>query len=131
MCSLCQKKRVTVNKAKQMSRNRLITHYRDEDAEKTECGGKAYGLIELKRLSAKVPAWFSLNVGFFESFVEFNEIIELEATSILAGQFSEDLLHIIKQEISQLPQTENGFAVRSSMLHEDGRKFSFAGQLLT
>lgn len=114
-------------------------------------GGKAEGLLRLGSAGARVPAWFAVTTEAFHShLVRAGLVEEIERT--LAG-LDPDLLPELERRTAELrhriesapldPGLEEQiraalpvlgpgpFAVRSSMVGEDSKSHSFAGQLDT
>jgi len=116
-----------------------------------QVGGKARNLTIMQRNGILVPDFFVLTTAFFEKFAINEDILEkidvqlhssvssLEAVNkisetlqqlIFSTSFSDDLHKEIKAALSAVSTgSENCFSVRSSAVDEDGKKFSFAGQL--
>lgn len=107
----------------------VISSKRALAAGEERIGGKAVGLARLEGLGANVPPWFAVPVDMFAAFLDRAGLTSPTRDEILAAPVPEVLAGAIA---AALPAIGAGpFAVRSSMVGEDGATFSFAGQLDT
>ncbi|MGX1984148.1 pyruvate,water dikinase [Thermolongibacillus altinsuensis] len=113
-------------------------------------GGKGYNLAKLHHYSFPVPEGGILTTEAYESFIKFNnlshvlnranninidnltsnetfEILESIQSSIMLGEFPEDITNEIKSFLGQTNLENYPLAVRSSATAEDSTKYSFAG----
>ena len=104
-----------------------------------ELGGKASGLIRLTKMGAQVPKFFVVHPDVLQRHLPSTEWSDfVQNTSVETAKhlcdaiqnlsfddvFSEELQRVIGEF-----HKNDLFAIRSSMLGEDGMEFSFAGQL--
>ena len=104
-----------------------------------ELGGKAMGLSRLTSAKANVPEFFVVSPEAFLSHLpkeEWNAFIESPdiehskrlCSAIMSHPWSDSLTKAVQGILSDFSD-KTLFAVRSSMIGEDGAEFSFAGQL--
>ena len=116
-----------------------VIHQKDNKKSNDDLGGKAEGLLHLTSLGANVPPFFVIHPDVFfrhlpkdswQTFVsEPTERTTKELCTALERVSFDDSFQ--KQLTTALQNFEDGtlFAIRSSMLGEDGAEYSFAGQL--
>lgn len=96
----------------------IITENEEHSA--LQAGNKAANLRRLKDAGFRVPSWFTITPHAFECHKNSQE-------NFLRNEIEAALTNI-KTEVG-IDETDNKFAVRSSATEEDGKFFSFAGQL--
>jgi pyruvate,water dikinase len=116
-------------------------------------GGKAGGLLRLARAGARVPAWFAVTTRAFHAHLQRAGLVEALAGAPLVGDIAGTQLAELERRTAALRQAIEAvapdpdlvaaihaalpalgpgpYAVRSSMVGEDGESHSFAGQLDT
>ncbi|MBN4077349.1 hypothetical protein JYT19_00390 [Sulfobacillus acidophilus] len=116
------------------------------DLKKDFIGGKAFGLHQLQKNQSNTPPWFVLTNTSFENHLLQNNIFDTLKKSLLnanksnLSQVSKNARELILKTklnnelkstlVGILPKIGNApFAIRSSMVGEDSKSHSFAGQL--
>ena len=127
--------------------NYLVTSSPDQEL----FGGKGSNLISLIRIGANVPPGYIISTKSYEIFIQESknyaklcelfshpyssrEVIEHSAKIIeliMETQIPNVVIEEIKRGYILLNEPNSSFAVRSSALIEDSKKFSFAGQANT
>jgi len=113
--------------------------FSSESAAVGDLGGKAAGLIRLVEMGANVPSFFVIHPDVLQRHLPPEEWRAFVADSTVEkGQelcaalsevaFDDEFQAVLKQALEGFSK-ETLFAIRSSMLGEDGAQFSFAGQL--
>ena len=121
--------------------------FTNEIKKNEEVGNKAYNLFLLKEKSISVPSFVCLTKSYFNFHLKpIKKQIDYELSTLLYSFPSTEKVSVISKRIKQLILNLNlnlkneiesdrfrlnglSFAVRSSCIEEDGRFFSFAGQL--
>lgn len=109
-------------------------------------GGKARNLLRLREAGFDIPDWWVVSSHVFDSAInpvrqkiaelldrtDFDDVVDIDRTAgtirdtILTLSFPPDVLHHL-QTLLMRGGEKRAFAIRSSILDEDGAKHSFAG----
>jgi len=111
-----------------------------------DVGGKARNLLRLRKAGFQIPDWWVVSSGVFDNAInpvrqkiadllertDFDDVVDIDRTAgkirdtILTLSFPPKMLHHLQTLLMRGGENRT-FAIRSSILDEDGAKHSFAG----